>query len=227
MNNYVRDLVSHMSDFVTENRLAAFETVLSNRTRYVTIVLEDIFQAQNASAVVRSCDCFGIQDLHIIENSNDFKVDMEVSLGSDKWLDIYTHNKESSNTQSTIKMLREKGYRIIATSPHRKQVAPGELDLEAGPCAILFGTELTGLSEQAMEQADEYLSIPMYGFAESFNISVSVALILYELRKRLNRSEINWELPENEYLELKLKWLRSTIKMAGQIEKNFKINYPH
>ncbi|QGY42440.1 TrmH family RNA methyltransferase [Maribellus comscasis] len=218
----LKNLLGYLSKFVTPARLALFEKVLNERTNYITVVLEDIFQPQNASAVLRSCDCFGIQNVHVIENRNEFSVNKEVSLGSSKWLSIQKYNKEEHNSLKAIKKLKKDGYRIIATTPHANDQTLHEFDVEKGKAALVFGSELPGVSEVIMSGADEFLKIPMYGFTESFNISVSAALVLYEISNRLREldSEI-WKLSENEKDEIKLEWIRATVKQSQLLEERF------
>lgn len=214
-------LIRYLEGFVTERRLALFDRVLQNRTRYITVALEDIFQPQNASAVLRSCDCFGIQNIHIIENSNEYQLNPDVTLGSDKWLTLTKYNTGKHNTTEALTQLREDGYRIIATSPHTEDFTPEDFPLEAGKFALFFGTELHGLSDEVIRQADAHLRIPMYGFTESFNISVSAAVSLHTLTGRLRMSDLSWRLSEEEMLTLKLQWLRSSIKKSELLEKDF------
>lgn len=217
-----KELINHLSEFVTEERLRLFEKVLENRTSYITLVLEDIFQPQNASAVLRTCDCFGIQHIHIIENRNEFTVDREVAMGASKWLSLHKYNQKEQNSLEAIKKIKKMGYRIVATSPHINDQLLPEFDLTQGKAAIVFGSELPGISETIMNEADEFLKIPMYGFTESFNISVSAAIVLYQLSQKLrNQPEINWKLSEEESNETKLDWLRATIKRSSAIEKKF------
>ncbi len=211
------NLLKYLSDFVVEDRLHTLEKVLANRTRYATVVLEDIFQSQNASAVLRSCDCFGIQDVHIIENTNRFEVNPDVTQGSAKWLNLYKYSNEAHNTESALLSLKEKNYRIVATSPHAK-LNLADFELEKGKTAFVFGTELTGVSPTVIEQADEVVKIPMYGFTESFNISVSAALVLNELRNQLEqKTAIEWQLTEEEREEILTKWLTKTLKNGPQV----------
>ncbi len=217
----MKNLITHLSQFISPSRLATFEKVLAKRTRYITVVLEDIYQSQNASAVLRSCDCLGVQDVHVIENRNRFDVDPEVVMGSFKWLNMYRYNKEEYNTISAIEKLRSDGYRIIATSPHTDDRDLDDIDLEGGKMALLFGTELTGLTDNALALADEYLKIPIVGFTESFNISVSAAIIIYQLSQKLRSSDINWELNKQEADSLLLEWLRKSIKKSDLIENKF------
>jgi tRNA (guanosine-2'-O-)-methyltransferase len=214
-------LIRHLEQFVTERRLDLINHVLSQRTRYITVVLEDIFQSHNASAVLRSCDCFGIQDVHIIENRNTCQVNPDVALGSDKWLTLYKYNTGQNNTTDALAGLKKAGYRIVATTPHANGCAPGEFDLHKGKTALVFGTELEGLTGNAEAMADESLTIPMVGFTESLNISVTVAIILHHLTDRLRKTELPWQLSEEENLLVKLQWLKNSISRSDTIEKTF------
>jgi tRNA (guanosine-2'-O-)-methyltransferase len=216
-----KELINYLSEYITPERKELFEKVLSSRTRYLTVVLEDIYQPQNASAVLRSCDCFGIQDVHIIENQNQFKVNPNVTLGSTKWLNLHHYRKKEQNTLDCINHLRNQGYRIVATSPHTNDTDLENFDLGKGKTALIFGTELTGISEIVENNADEFLKIPMFGFTESFNISVSAAITLHHLNLRLRQSDINYLLKDDEKNDIHLAWLRKTIKSAALIEKKF------
>jgi len=219
-----KELIDYFSGLVTESRIELFEKIIKDRSKYLTVVLEDIYQSHNASAVLRSCDCFGVQDVHIIENRNEFSVNSNVALGASKWLSIHKHNKEeeASNTISTLKSLKKQGYRIVATTPHTNDVNLEDFDLSKGKTALVFGTELVGISDEVKEYADEFMKIPMVGFTESFNISVSVAICLHHLTWKLRNNEnIPWQLTEEEKNNLKLDWLRQTIKKSDKIEENF------
>lgn len=214
-------LISYLESFISQNRVAVINKIINNRTRYISVVLEDIYQAQNASAVLRSCDCFGIQDVHIIENNNKYQVNPDVSLGSDKWLSLYKYSGKENNTLTAIQKLRIDGYRIVATMPGKHDELLENFDLTAGKTALFFGTELKGLSQDVIDHADEFVKIPMYGFTQSFNISVSAAIILYHLTEKLRTSSLNWQLEKNEMLNLKLQWYKNSIKKAEMIEKEF------
>ena len=215
------DLIEYLKELITEHKWQLFNDVIQNRTRYLTVVLEDIFQPHNASAVLRTCDCFGVQDVHIVENRNEYTINPDVALGASKWLNLYKYNEEENNTLSTIHTLKEKGYRIVATTPHTNDVDLEEFDLGKGKAALLFGSELPGLSDIVMDNADEFLKIPMYGFTESFNISVSAAIILHHLTHKLKKTDINWHLSSNEQEEVLLNWLRKSIKNSELIEKDY------
>ena len=215
------ELINFLKQFVTEERDGLFDQVLENRTRYITVALEDIYQSLNASAVLRTSDCFGLQDVHIIENKNEYNINPDVTLGSSKWLNLKKYNKTENNTLDVIKALRADGYRIVATTPHTNDVNLENFDLEKGKVALFFGTELNGLSDLMIKNADEYLKIPMYGFTESFNISVSAAIILHYLTNKLRQSGIDWYLSNSEKEELKLGWLKQTIKKSSMLVDDF------
>ena len=215
------ELISYLKNFVTEDRFELFCKTAKDRTRYLTVVLEDIFQPHNASAVLRSCDCFGIQDVHIIENENKYTVNPDVALGASKWLSLYKYNSEKNNTLQTIKILRNKGYRIIATTPHVNDVNLENFDITKGKFALMFGSELPGLSDIALENADAFLKIPMFGFTESFNISVSTAIVLHHLTLKFRQSDIDFKINDNEQRDIILEWLKRSIKKSDTIISEF------
>ena len=224
MSKIENDLVQYLKGFITEERKELFDKKIEERTRYLTVVLENIFQSRNISASIRSSDCFGIQDIHIIENNNLFEDDPEVSMGASKWIDIKHYKKKSHNTVDAINQLKKKGYKIIATSPHNTDISLFDLDVDH-KMAIIFGSEVNGCSHEALALADYKIKIPMYGFTESFNLSVSVSLCLQHLCYKIRDSQLNWKLNNQEKNEVMLKWLRKTIKASADIEKQFLKNY--
>ncbi|MCX6251315.1 MAG: RNA methyltransferase [Bacteroidetes bacterium] len=213
-------LLEYLKQFISENKNRLFQKNINNRTRYLSIVLEDIFQPHNASAVLRTCDCFGIQDVHIIENQNKYEVNPDVALGSSKWLTLNRYNNTLENTSFCLRNLKKQGYRIIATTPHKNDFTPETLPLNE-KIALVFGTEKDGLSEIALNLADDYVRIPMYGFTESFNISVSAALLVRALIERLHQSSLKWQLSKEEALDIQLSWVRAVIRNPDPIEKAF------
>ena len=214
-------LIEHFLKCITDERKALFKELIQKRTRYLTVVLENIYQPLNASAVLRSCDCFGIQDVHVIENYNEFNPDREVAMGSSNWLTVNRYDKNVKNTLDCIQSLKNKGYRIVATSPHKTQTDLINFDLSKGKTALFFGTELEGLSNLVIENADEYLHIPMYGFTESFNLSVSAAICLYEMRMKMEKENIKWHMTKDEKNQVLLDWLRCSIDRSKIVEDDF------
>ncbi|MGB2371734.1 MAG: TrmH family RNA methyltransferase [Flavobacteriales bacterium] len=214
-------LIDHFLKCITDERKALFEELIQKRTTYLTVVLENIYQPLNASAVLRSCDCFGIQDVHVIENYNEFKPDREVAMGASNWLTVNRYDKNENNTLDCIQSLKNQGYRIVATSPHNSQTDLINFDLSKGKTALFFGTEVEGLSDVVLENADEHLHIPMYGFTESFNLSVSAAICLYEMRMKMEKENIKWQMTEDEKNQVLLNWLRYSIDRSEIVEEDF------
>ena len=215
-----KELIDYLTQFISEARRKKFDHVLEFRTRHITIALEDIYQPHNASAVLRSCDCFGIQDVHIIENRNEYTVNPDVALGSFKWLNLIKYNSTENNALSCIKSLKKKRYKIIATTPHTNDCNISDLNIDE-PVCLFFGTELKGISDDVKQHADGFVKIPMFGFTESFNISVSAALCIHALMSKLHRSKTNWKLSDSEKQEIILNWLRESISKPELIEKEF------
>jgi tRNA (guanosine-2'-O-)-methyltransferase len=215
------DIIKYLENFLSERRKNLISSIVKHRTKYITVVLEDIFQSQNASAVLRTCDCFGIQDIHIIENNNKYQINPDVALGSNKWLSLTKYNAGENNSLQALHFIKELGYRIVATTPHKGSVELEKFDLDKGKIALFFGTELKGLSKEIINNADEFIRIPMFGFTESFNISVSAAIILHHLTYKLRNSLINWKLTDEEENVIKYEWLKNSIKNSDKIEKVF------
>jgi tRNA (guanosine-2'-O-)-methyltransferase len=207
-------LLEYLEGFLTDNRKERFQTILESRTNHFTIAMEDVFQLHNTSAVMRSCEVFGIQELNVVEQKFGKRIDTEIAMGAQKWVDVNRFN----SIQSCIDAVKEKGYQIIATTPHNDSCLLHEFDVTKRS-AIFFGTERDGLSPEVIEQADGYLKIPMVGFTESLNISVSAAIIIQDITNRLRQSDVNWKLTPEELLERRLTWARNTIKDIKRIEE--------
>lgn len=217
-----REQVEYLRDFVSDARNELFDRLIQERTEYVTVVLEDLFQSHNQSAVMRSADCYGIQNVHLIENRNAYDVSSTVSQGAREWLSVCRHKELEQNTQATIDELKQAGYRIIATTPHTNDVLVDDLELGKGKMAFFFGTELTGLSQQVITQADEFVKVPMYGFTESLNVSVCAAIIMYSVKQRLRMDDrIDWHLLATRKYEVLLEWYRKSVKASDEILERF------
>ncbi|MBT3455653.1 RNA methyltransferase [bacterium] len=210
-----KKFVEYLKQFVTDNKKNKFKEVLEWRTRHIAVVLEDIYQPLNASAIIRSCDCFGIQDLHVVENVNRFKDTQGVSRGAFKWVNVERH----TSLDDAVKFFKKNKYSLVVTSPAAKK-SICDLPLN-NKVALAFGTEWTGASDELIEKADDLVSIPMCGFTESFNVSVSVALCLYELTSRLHKSDIKWRLTENEKQGMIFQWLKAVVKDPEKYKKYF------
>ena len=219
--NEQSQLLAHLRDFVSDRRQQRMEEVLGERTRWLTVALEDIYQPHNASAVLRSCECFGVQDVHIIENRNEYNLNPAVDRGASHWLTLHRYREEAAdNSTRALSALKEDGYRLFATTPHRDDLLLEEVPVDR-PLAVLFGTEETGLSGRALAAADAYVRIPMYGFTESFNLSVCAALTLRELSSKMRMQEVPWPLSEDEKDALMLEWYRYSIRGVELLEERY------
>jgi tRNA (guanosine-2'-O-)-methyltransferase len=199
--------LTYLEGFITENRRDKFLDILSRRSKHFTVAVQDLFQLHNTSAVLRTCEVFGVQELNVIEERYGKTIDKEIAMGAQKWVDV---NRFDSTT-ACIATLKQQGYRIIATSPHEDSCLLEDFDITQ-PFALFFGTEISGLSEEVLNRADGYLKIPMLGFTESLNISSSAAIIIQNLSSRLRNSGISWQLSTDEVLEKRIDWAEKTIK---------------
>lgn len=220
MSKSTYQIIQHLKSFILEKRLKLFQHRIKERTQHLTIVLENIFQGRNISASIRSADCFGIQDIHIIENDNIFQDDSEVSMGAEKWVTIKRYNKEQHNSTKAIEYLKKQGYQIIATTPYNTDCDLYSLDISK-KTALFFGSEAKGCSQKTLELADKRMRIPMYGFTESFNISVSVSLCLQHLTYKMRKSDIKWRMEKDKKEKVMLQWLKNSIKSGKKIEKKY------
>ncbi|TQO36111.1 tRNA (guanosine-2'-O-)-methyltransferase [Arenibacter algicola] len=209
-------LLDYLEGFITPERKARFLDILEERTNYLTVAIEDVYQMHNTSAVVRSCDVFGVQQAHLIESKFGKRLDKDIAMGAQQWVDIKRYN----TTTDCIDTLREQGYKIVATTPHRNNCSLTDFKLES-KTALFFGTERDGLSEEVLETADSFLKIPMVGFTESLNISVSAAIILHTLTSQLRKESINWRLTEEEKLEKRLDWTKKSVRSLNDVLARF------
>jgi len=212
-----KQLLYYLESYLTERRRELFKEVLSNRTKHFTVVTEDVKQLHNTSAVMRTCDIFGIQDLHVVEELEGKRIDKEIAMGAQKWVDLHRYN----NIDQCIATLKGRGYRIVATTPHKDSQFLEDFDVTQ-KAAFFFGKESDGLSEKVFSQADSFLKIPMYGFTESLNISVSAAIILQQVVTKLRNSDVNWQLSEEEQLLKRLDWTKKTVKSIEKIIARYK-----
>lgn len=213
-------LLSYLENFITEERKNRFTEILSLRTNHFTVAVEDVFQMHNTSAVVRSCEIFGVQNAHLIEQKYGKRLDSKIAMGAQKWVTTHRYN----NTMECLESLRNQGYRIVATTPHLQATMLDDFDISQ-KSAFFFGTEKKGLSQEVLLQADEYLKIPMVGFTESLNISVCVAIILQQLTEKLRKSEVNWHLSEEDVLKTRIEWTKNSIRSLPDVLKRYEEIY--
>lgn len=235
-----QELIAYLSTFVSPERLQRIESVLTERTRHVQVVVENIFQSHNASAIIRTCECFGVQEVHAIEGAYAFEANSDIVMGAQKWVGVkkYTRtdtlrsgsgqaDKHPSTslrargpTRTCLMGLRQKGLRIAATTLRSGAIPIDQMDVQK-PMALVLGTEETGLSEEAHELADVFVKLPLFGFTQSFNVSVSAALCLSQVIGKLRQSSVDWHLSENEVLDLRLEWLVKSMQRGEEIVKRW------
>ena len=210
-------LLEYLETYLTDNRRERFNKVLAMRTKHFTVATEDVYQLHNTSAVMRTCDVFGIQEVNIVEEVNSKSIDREIAMGAQKWVDLNRYH----TVKSCIEDLKANGYKIVATTPHVEDCDLIDFDITQKSC-FFFGRETEGLSQQVLDEADCYLKIPMVGFTESLNISVSAAIILQHVTAQLRKSSIKWELTEEEIIEKRFDWIKKTIKNYDAIVEHYK-----
>ena len=211
------ELLKYLEGFITEERKQKFTEVLNQRTKYFTVVIEDLYQMHNTSAVIRSCDIFGIQEAHVIEERFGKRLDKNIAMGAQKWVDVSRYK----TAKSCVKELKINGYQIIATTPHVDSCLLDDFDISK-KSAFFFGTEREGLSDEIINNADGFLKIPMSGFTESFNVSVAVAILLHSVTSKLKKSNINWQLSEKEVMEKRIDWSKKSIRSVNDILSRYK-----
>ena len=207
-DEWYAERIAYLRDFITDERAEVLSRTLDSRTRYMTICMENTYHAQNASALVRHCEAFGVQDIHTIEDRCKFNPNLNIVRGTDKWIDLHRHH----STAEAIEALRGAGYRIVATTPHRGDSSPETFDVAKGKFALVFGTEDKGISDEVIEAADEFVRIPMCGMVESLNVSASAAILIYILSQRMREAVDCWQLSERERAELHFRWLMSSAR---------------
>ncbi len=215
-NTHDTDYLNYLEGFITENRRDAFLKILAQRIRHFVVAIEDVYQLHNTSAVLRTCEVFGVQELHVVEEKYGKKIDKEIALGAQKWVDVDRYN----TTTECISQLKSRGYKIIATSPHAEAADLDDFDITER-AAIFFGTEKKGLTQEVLDQADGFIKIPMLGFTESLNISSSAAIIIQNISQRLRKSNIKWQLTEEELLEKRIDWTQKSIKDIDFITQRY------
>ncbi|MEN9699691.1 MAG: hypothetical protein RLZZ301_889 [Bacteroidota bacterium] len=209
---------------ITPNKVQLFESIAPERTRHFVLALENIQQDHNASAIMRSMDCLGVQELHLIEKNTNYQFQRDIALGASRWLDVHQHQDGDEPVLAAISELKQKGYRIVATSPHARSQGLEKLDLEQ-PIAFFFGAEKHGISEALKDNADEFVHIPMYGFTESYNLSVSAALLMQHVRLRLEQSLSDWKLSDEAQLALKIEWCKKILNGGAALDAKYREVY--
>lgn len=214
-------VLEEFHNIISENKIELFEKIASERTKHLTVVMENIHHDHNASAVLRTCDCFGIQEMYTIEKNHSYKIQRDIARGAGSWVDLINYNQVDNPEKKCIDDLKAKGYKIIAACPHENDFDLNDLPIDQ-KTAIVLGTEWDGVSDEMKNMADGFVKIPMFGFTESFNVSVSAALILQDLRTRLNKSTIPFLMSKEEQIKLRIKWSTKIIRNGEGLEREIR-----
>ena len=205
---WLRERLDYLTKFITDERREVLERTVNSRTHYMRILTENMFHPQNASAIMRHCEAFGIQQIHTVEDRCKFDPSVNIVRGTHKWVDVEHHD----TTAEALAALKAEGYRIVATTPHRCSATPETFDVTKGKFALVFGTEHAGISDEVIAAADDFLMIPMCGMVESLNVSASAAILIYMLSERIRQTVDGWQLSDEQKLKLLTRWTMSSVR---------------
>ena len=199
-----------LAPLLTEDRVERIDAVLAARLQSVAIAVEDTYDPHNAAATIRTAEALGLQDLHVIESAHRFSAAEGVTRGAHRWLDLHRW----PSAEAAASDLRGRGFRVLATRPDAGH-SLDDVDV-ATPLAVMFGNEHTGLSAAALAACDGAIRVPMFGFTESYNLSVTVALVANRLAAR-RRAHVGapGDLPPERVAHLRARWF--TVGLRGVV----------
>ena len=212
----LQETFDYLKQFLTDERLSKIEHFSKESSDFVLPVMEDVYQFRNAAAIVRSVEACGFHHVVALEEENVFNPNLKVTKGAETWVQV----EKMPNNLDSLKEIKSRGYRILAVSPEKNATMLPDYEVKE-PIALVFGTELEGVSDEILDFADETLAIPMFGFTKSFNVSVAAAICMYELKQKLMKSGIDYKLSKEKLLELKIRWAKNSIKSSEQILERF------
>ena len=210
---WYEERIACLAGCMTAERCELFRRTVARRTLRMTVLAENMYHSQNAAALIRHCEAFGLQRMHTVEALCPFEPNASIARGTEQWVDVVRH----ASTTDALRALKAEGYRIVATTPHREDTTPETFDVTRGPFALVFGTEHAGISDEVINAADEFLRIPMCGMVESLNVSASAAILIYMLSERLRLQTDDWRMSEVEQTEVLFRWMRRSVKDADAI----------
>ncbi len=212
--------IAFLEQHISAHRLQKIKNVLAQRTRHLTVVLENLYHPENGNAVMRSVECFGLQEMYVVQEKYDWKYSLKIARGAAKWTDVHAYSSENGGAAACYQQLRERGYQLVATDPQPGSFTAQNLDISK-PVALIFGTESTGVAPETLAMADARIHIPMVGFTESFNISVSAGILLAQLRQRLEAEVPHWQLTEADQVAIYADWLAKSVRHADALLRVF------
>lgn len=202
-----------LEQFILSKRKKRLQEVLDKRTASLTLVVDSFHKEHNIDAVLRTCEAFGMQHVHVIPQSEKVKPFQDITQGADRWLTIHYYE----TAEECIRRLKEEGFRILAGSLGEGSVPLRDCDF-SGKVALVLGNEVDGASEAVIKMADGLFVIPLVGFSQSLNVSVAAGITIHHVRQwKENRKEKAEALPENENQQLMEKWIKKSVKHADRI----------
>jgi tRNA (guanosine-2'-O-)-methyltransferase len=205
-----------LESLLTPERIARIDQVLAARLASVTAAVEDTYDPHNAAATIRTSESLGLQELHVIEPGARFSAAKGVTRGAHRWIDLHRWPGAAAAAAG----LRARGFRVFATLPDARAVSVEEVDVSS-PIAVIFGNEHEGVSVEAIAACDGTLTVPMFGFTESYNLSVTVALAMSRIAaRRRAHIEAPGDLDSERRSRLRARWFALRIRGAvGVVER--------
>ena len=182
----VEELMRRLSRNLVDERIQRIQSVVEARTYSVLPIVENLYDMGNLSAVIRSADAFGFGAVHSIHSDLTYKQSARTSGGSEKWLDARVWQASEGGKSATwhcLTSIKKAGYRVVVTHLRKGALEVSKIDWTQ-PTAFVLGNEKSGVTDEAVELADDCAIIPMTGFVESFNVSVAAALIMYTAQQQ-------------------------------------------
>ena len=197
-------------------RRARIEEVLAGRTRRLVVVLETLEDGHNLSAILRSAEGFGVQEVHVVESGGPLEISPKVSQGCHKWLDIHHH----ADAMACVDHLHGRGYELWAAALDPRSVPLYQIDFSK-PIALVFGNEHAGISPPLLCRCDGCYRIPMRGFVQSFNVSVAAAMSLFfaTLPATVHGGGISGGLEARDAEMLRRRWRGLSVKQIARIRQ--------
>lgn len=211
-NEKLTQIFEYLKQFLTEKRLYKIQYFSERSSDFVLPIIGDVYQFRNAAAIVRSVEACGFHKVVALEEENIFEPNLRVTKGADTWVEV----EKMSHQISSLQKIRERGYKILAVSPERNAKLLPDYNIKE-PTALVFGTEKEGVSEEFLDFADETLAIPMYGFTESFNVSVAAAICMYDFKQKLIKSDLDYFLKDEKLLQTRIRWAVNSIRSGEEI----------
>lgn len=211
-----KEAIAVLSQCLLPQRRERLATAAYARTRWVTVAFDSLAHSHNVNAVLRTCECLGIQDVHLVTGGVPLQAYRNISRGALEWLSVH----EYATLADQLNSLRAAGYRLVGTAPHQGSESVSVVDFEpagAAPIALLFGQEKYGMSDEALAAVELSVYVPMVGLTESLNVSVAAGMLLGSLLEKMDREGFDYRLNRHESDVLLLSWLKKSVKSADLI----------